>query len=1346
MASNHPLSPLSAGSQASSGGLLAARLRRIDDARHIQQRRRQQHQQPRASVPTESDYIEQQHVMEEQYYESEHRVSDAMSPSSSLSPTSNGSSSRKIMAQRRQNMMARRIEMRKRSEDRQQQVQQKTDEHRFVNQPVPSSSSERGTSNALSNRGGVHQQRKPLHFQQQQTQQMEYPSAGSHQYQLAPSDYSAPQRQQLNGRANAQHQQHMQQQFVVSPTEEQMNVNRLPLPQGGQQEYQQQWQTVEPQYQQIQPHITQYSNNSQASSMVPSPPILQRKQQLQQQQHSRPGEHPSSRLFEGHQRQQQQQQQRNYNLGGEVNNKRNHFREQSITPKNLTRVVSPHESPSDEWHHGEDGHYYNQQHHSRGETGEYFESVDFQYGQRIKNASGQQFRAQQEKGQRQGYQQQRPPIQGKQNQQPQPDWHEVNRQKLYQRKLVSRQQQLHQQTQPKAIVNYQQQHPKQLEQLRQSSSRAMTNRQTNIAAFSPIESLSNRTDRIKQKSKHLETVKPPGLKPLEIVDDLHQFQQQQDEGEESVVSVLDRARNFDANGGHKQQVDQSGRLSLSASRERRQGRVRYEMVDAGETTSPVADIIATHEYPSLLDEDTVNGSVASRKMEWEGKINADQRYHENQQRQSRRSREGAFGVWEERASRLTQLRRSEQRRSVDDKSRRKAVRSLPPERRNRYRHAYNEVAGSVIEEEEYHDGYQSEGPSRETRQPHRKHGHVGNGDQQQYCLDVTPITVQGARRRLWDQNERLRAVMPKSSSFDSFGDVRDRWHDHTYSPGNVSCSAGSGLFKSKFVHAAALASHQRTGDSRYQKQQVPSSKTNFQNGVAVSSHYTDSTAETTAFATSYGSPREHYHQSSQRMVPPQSQQHGSPSTPSYSQSPTEHNDVPPHTSKVSVMPPISERPRSSVSDLIARINAVSRANPAEALAAIDSILKAENKSFTPQKAPRPVPRSLSPLWPNQPLDSEKAATRQPLAKDFFHPQHKEVVQDLADNDGADEDDSMSSDDSTVSSMTNPTYQSVMDPGIRNQLPLKPRPNLVTSRDRQPESNQTRLNTSSDAVVHKASGESRGKPIEATNLNGRQQLLQQISQQPKTVAKNNLDNAWVAIPNNNYFSPDEGRRGVDVARQFFPPINASASSESSRRNNVKVAQQRSRSQPKQRASSPAFPDVTMSAPPPTQYQPRHNAPKRAISPVINEGQTSGLPHAISDAFSGLDISLDEAEPMEDPRSSRSVDPQISLDAVSQAFSGVDINLEQEKTVSQRRQELEYLSKSWNKSSDDENGADYSKPAAPKTKASPNASASNTDWASAPSTKKKAEPKLRLKGSKKLTQRFASLVKAYESDAD
>ena len=516
------------------------------------------------------------------------------------------------------------------------------------------------------------------------------------------------------------------------------------------------------------------------------------------------------------------------------------------------------------------------------------------------------------------------------------------------------------------------------------------------------------------------------------------------------------------------------------------------------------------------------------------------------------------------------------------------------------------------------DGYQSEGPPQRRRedQHHEQEevyqsksqeaaanrGGVQQVQQIQYNeeVDSALITPRDARRRLWDTKERLRADLPRNESFDDIGNVRDRWSEHHEEEGNAAqqhqthhhhhgnnktryhhsqsphsrisgfgspsnysgiSAASSGRFKSKFVHAAAVAAQKRVEDASRQRQyeearfqeqrhhqqqqkanefveedqeddleefnpdlmQVQQQLHHHENmskskhhhphkdHAMNSSHYTDSTDETTKDLTTPGG------------------SHASSNVRRVSRSPPQRPMQPGATS--SIMPSISEaapaqvETHTSVAALISRINAVSRSNPAEALAAIDSIIKREggiaggsgNQVQQVEVARTPSKQDL--LSSNisaavTPSPSERVnadGVVKHLGKEFFQERYEEVIhstaptgvvtkelhmgavpgatakelqrfnselavrgsmemrgsheRDATENDRRNEHDEeddddydsllSSSDDSTVSSMTNPTYQSLKPQQHKEWKRLQgqsserqPPPVQVTSRNKQ----------------------------------------------------------------------------------------------------------------------------------------------------------------------------------------------------------------------------------------------------------------------------------------------------------
>ena len=246
----------------------------------------------------------------------------------------------------------------------------------------------------------------------------------------------------------------------------------------------------------------------------------------------------------------------------------------------------------------------------------------------------------------------------------------------------------------------------------------------------------------------------------------------------------------------------------------------------------------------------------------------------------------------------------------------------------------------------------------------------------------------------------------------------------------------------------------------------------------------------------------------------------------------------------------------------------------------------------------------------------------------------------------------------------------------------------------------------------------------------------------------FDNTWESVPQNSYFAKESYEESSEVppkknhSRQAYEKEKSTPNQDHMKRPITSNAA-RNLDKPKLKVSSNVD-----EVPNQEQNQPALSEQMRTSTPEFNNGQPSMLPHVIFDAFSNVDVSLEEASPLEGPQSSlHSLEMSKSpLQTISEAFSDVDISFEQEKTVTQRGRELEYLAKSWTTSSQTENDATPAN--AKNTDKRKVAASSSVDWAHDPKDtnqgKKKAEPSLRLKGNKKLAQTFASLVKAYESD--
>ncbi|KAL3787710.1 hypothetical protein HJC23_012136 [Cyclotella cryptica] len=475
------------------------------------------------------------------------------------------------------------------------------------------------------------------------------------------------------------------------------------------------------------------------------------------------------------------------------------------------------------------------------------------------------------------------------------------------------------------------------------------------------------------------------------------------------------------------------------------------------------------------------------------------------------------------------------------------------------------------------------------------------------------------------------------------------------------------------------------------------------------------------------------------------------------------------------MPSIAETPRLSVAELIARINAVSRSNPAEALAAIDSIIKAESGVSNSIKS-RPIQQTQSISPPSRPSETN---TIKPCPKDFFQSKNKEVVQETTEKNLDDEESESfySSEDSTVSSMTNPTYLSLpahCPPSVAHstkQTVSKPHAEFTVIQDtkkqpkysphlfddlevqstkqssevptsaqspqdknhgaaRQTSSSYSHYqNQKSDEAVSKlfsgSEDETGKRRVVKTTVGGENQRLTMLRSTSKTKSEDkmlspstkedskavqqpsngkNADKAWVAVPETKYFQP---------------------------------ASNTSHSKPltdKKHKGGDRKPSLDS-----TVQQQQKNESKYISHSELSQGQSIGLPSVVSDAFSGIDIDLDDG-------------PVSNLvhyqphSTVSEAFFGVDIDLEPTKTVSQRRQDFEYQTRSWNQKSPG-GDEDQQIPPISKEKEIRSKVDSNQGWAMTPKDKKRAkvEPTLRLKGSKMLAQKFANLVKAFESDA-
>lgn len=704
----------------------------------------------------------------------------------------------------------------------------------------------------------------------------------------------------------------------------------------------------------------------------------------------------------------------------------------------------------------------------------------------------------------------------------------------------------------------------------------------------------------------------------------------------------------------------------------------WEDRDNRQSNQPHQNVVSpTRSENSQYSQDSV--SVASIRKSWEGRVEH-QRGRAAQDTSYDRRRntgENQYGMWEGRDNHRAHQgeQRQEQRRNGNSNKWKRNSSVPPPERRRR---GYSDA-----------DGYQSDGGYRS--QPDRA-GYRSQPDRAE--LDAAHVSIHDARQRLWDQEERLRAVLP-TDSFDSYGDVRNRRPVPSVgmaSPGNVSTlSTGSALFKSKFVHAAALATQKR--DLR-----VDGGRQNWQNNFRYpnkredespkeSSQITDSTADTTTPSSNHTS-----HGENSRKQPAQT---------------------------TATMPSIAEAPQASVADLIARINAVSRDNPAEALARIDSIIKGESAGDV---KPRPQSTGVSSLFNFDAAKKQSAVNKPGRGTVASDPPAAPRVENRFAFGGDDHEDevhgdpsvneSLSSDDSTVSSMTNPTYQSVQ---------LRKTSNKRTDSDRMPPSHQvvTARTKRAEKQVSSDTQEFRSNQGEEDD-------------DPLTKAKlqSHNDNDWAAsAPQSDYFTEFGGFRNASsqaVASSKTMQIkeNSTFHEHNESGNSHHLEQIESSNSQHERNES-------------RNSNHEHNGPKRPATPDIM--------NAVSNAFSDVNISFGDnngatqdllAKAFSDlDKKVSDIDNKVRVqnqNVVTNAFSDVDISMER-KTVSQRRKELEQLSKSMTGASED--GGNMTQ----NTK-------SPFDWDiddPAPAKQqKKTEPTLRVKGNKKLTQKFANLVKAFE----
>jgi len=1166
--------------------------------------------------------------------------------------------------------------------------------------------------------------------------------------------------------------------------------------------------------------------------------------------------------------------------------------------------------------------------------------------------------------------------------QSQPNWkvikqlhHDDNRLRFFKRQLTSRQQYQDRQQQQVDGQNqgyYEQQHST-LQRRQQQNEDALLQQQrqnppsepSGISALSPLDHLGNRTDHFQRKNKFLTSTPSKSLSssPSTGFRGHHSltFASNNDSlrlDEEGIGPVSEQARRFNY------AAELAGTVQGHLSRGRNRQQVMHQQ--------------------QQQDEDTA--SVASIRKVWVDKTTI---LKEQQQQQ---------------AQRLAQQRRREQKKSIEDRwmnnRRRDTVKSVPPPEKRGYKSQQHELEA----------GYHSEGERRSSSRPEKHDG----GYQSQ---DPDAITPKDARRRLWDEQERLRVVLPKNEKFQC-NDVKGRWSDHMKggehsnnypsppsqfqdglaSPGNNSGSSlgAGGRFKSKFVHAAALATQQRLAniesDDKYllqhsqqsqwqhkqqqqlhdecqsrhqsisqqqqqqectttddkhllqhseqsqwqhkqqqqlhnesqrqhqstsQKQQhveCTTTKKNYsQKVIGVSSHNNDSGTETTADITTIpegsngsspnrGTPKNNLTWMSSNLVA----RRVSPSPPKRDPKTQIYDNTSP-------MPPIDEQGvpseqtqtvTTSVADLIAQINAVSRSNPAEALAAIDSIIKkeggdygkgnrnvggrrsngGEHASMAPHEVSRSGPKGhrvveghlsaagTSAIMAHQGVsrsgpasvfaptpskiarDNRLLGQGRHIGKEFFEDDEIPCIDREKDARGVavvgpgdeDDDDSvLSSDESTVSSMTNPTYQSIQPQKV-SQSKATPSSGANAKVTPSTVSSMTELTYQSIRPKPRMATLST-TPQEPINSVGDHGFIQKCSQNRKS--RDTLKREYTAVKTSQSppsflteqnksltkFSHDIAPHDEDTWQQLQQPMQKQSSQtltststwvpipqqrdafgkiHSESKNALRRKEEEKKQWPFTRTTPEAqsnYNDNHMAHDQrTTKEKPAHSqkgnthgrnkVPTQDKAPRDNmntKPKTIDFPEimmVVSDAFADVDINLETAittttDPSMSIKQSRPVVPLVQSftaeedtvegplpsihhrqipstaecsaslqETISEAFSDVDISFGQEKTVSERRKQLEYLSASWvedKKSRLHESSKGRSAFVAPKNKNEEKIPKSEifagSAWvrdslhktqATSANQKKKVEPTMRLKGNKNLAKKFARLVNAFE----
>lgn len=310
----------------------------------------------------------------------------------------------------------------------------------------------------------------------------------------------------------------------------------------------------------------------------------------------------------------------------------------------------------------------------------------------------------------------------------------------------------------------------------------------------------------------------------------------------------------------------------------------------------------------------------------------------------------------------------------------------------------------------------------------------------------TTSSVQEIKRQLWDDKETLQVSVKPSLSSHGYSDKRTKQtsgyyapemaghqgqrvrslspkprlevHGHERPASSIDPPSSSAMFNSKFVQAAL--SSQRDGrttppiiDAHRAERSSPNQY----------SRYNESQLQSRS-----ESPR-----------PPITPKTGEPFRPvSASSSPRAGASPVPssHSHSIERVPSSAggstATGEASVAKLVAKLTSVSREDPERALRMIDSILRAESRSSSGQPGSRAGSRSGS--------RASREASRSPVVAPL-----SEDVDVAIENDDDESDDSDSScDDTSVSSITNPTYQ-------RDDKAYPHAPSTSTSRNPRPSS-------------------------------------------------------------------------------------------------------------------------------------------------------------------------------------------------------------------------------------------------------------------------------------------------------